>query len=114
MRIPREWEDVTPEWMTAALARHHPGAVVNDVTIVTRDDGTNRRARLGLAYAAGSGPATVFLKAHAPAHRLVHLRNGNLFGEARLFKAGVPLGVDHPVVYTSIVDRLPQRARRAT
>jgi hypothetical protein len=56
----------------------------------------------------------VFLKAHAPAHRLVHLRNGNLFGEARLFKAGVPLGVDHPVVYTSIVDRLPQRARRAT
>ena len=64
--IPRRWEDVAPEWMTEAIRTRHPGAEVRDVTIVTRDDGTNRRARLGLTYSAGSGPETVFVKgAHA-------------------------------------------------
>jgi hypothetical protein len=105
-RIPNKWEDVTPEWMTAALAGRHPGAVVDGVTVLMRDDGTNRRARLGLTYAAGSGPETVFVKAHDPARRLVHLRNGNLFGEARLFASGTPLPVEHPVVYKAVVDRL--------
>jgi hypothetical protein len=103
--LPKRWEDVTPEWMTAALAIHHPHAVVGEVTVLLRDDGTNRRARLGLTYAAGAGPATVFVKAHDPARRLVHLRNGNLFGEARLFKTGVDLGVEHPIVYKAVVDR---------
>jgi hypothetical protein len=92
--------------MTATLARKYPGAEVGHVTIVTRDDGTNRRARFGLTYAAGAGPETVFMKAHDPAHRLVHLRNGNLFGEARLFASELPLPLDHPLVYRSVVDRL--------
>jgi hypothetical protein len=92
--------------MTAALAARHPGAVVDEVSVLLRDDGTNRRARLGLRYASGSGPETVFMKAHDPAHRLVHLRNGNLFGEARLFATGTELEVDHPVVHKAIVDRL--------
>jgi Phosphotransferase enzyme family len=105
-RIPTWWEDITPDWITAAIAGRHPGAKVGEVKIVTRDDGTNRRVRLGLTYEAGAGPETVFLKAHAPAHRWVHLRNGNLFGEAQLFASGVPLPVDHPFVYKSIVDRL--------
>jgi hypothetical protein len=91
--------------MTAAIGRHHPGARVSDVRIVNEDDGTNRRVRFELTYAEGSGPETVFCKAHQPAHRLVHLRNGNLFGEARLFASGVPLAVEHPVVYRAIVDR---------
>ena len=92
--------------MTAAIASHHPDARVADVAILTIDDGTNRRARFGLSYASGSGPASVFLKAHAPGHRIVHLRNGNLFNEARLFASGVTLPVDHPLVYKSIVDYL--------
>jgi hypothetical protein len=92
--------------MTAAIASHHPEAQVADVSILTIDDGTNRRARFGLNYIAGSGPASVFLKAHAPGHRIVHLRNGNLFNEARLFASGVTLPVDHPLVYKSIVDYL--------
>ncbi len=105
-RIPGTWEQVTPEWMTAALAARHPDARVADTTILTIDDGTNRRARFGIDYAAGSGPAAVFLKAHAPGHRIVHLRNGNLFNEARLFASGATLPVDHPLVYKSIVDYL--------
>jgi hypothetical protein len=38
--VPRRWEDVTPEWMTAALSRHHPDAVVGGVELVLHDDGT--------------------------------------------------------------------------
>ena len=103
---PAHWEEITPQWITAAIAARHPGAEVNEVRIITRDDGTNRRVRLGLRYASGSGPATLFLKANQPAHREVHMRNGNLFNEARLFAAGVPLDVDHPIVYKSIVDTI--------
>ncbi|MGW1028541.1 phosphotransferase [Streptomyces sp. NPDC002577] len=92
--------------MTEAIAGRHPGAVVRDVDVLMREDGNNRRARLGLTYAAGSGPETVFVKAHDPAHRLIHLRNGNLFGEARLVTSGVALPIEHPFVYRAVVDRL--------
>jgi hypothetical protein len=105
-RIPTQWEQVTPQWMSAAIASHHPDAALAAIAVMTIDDGTNRRARFALDYAAGSGPRQVFLKAHAPGHRIVHLRNGNLFNEARLFASGVALPVDHPLVYKSIVDYL--------
>ncbi len=105
-RIPIDWDDVSPAWMTAAIAGHHPGATVADVRIITRDDGSNRRARFGLTYSAGSGPETVFLKAHAANHRWVHFRNGNLFNEARLFASGAMLPLDHPTVYRSMIEYL--------
>ncbi|KPM52309.1 aminoglycoside phosphotransferase [Frankia sp. R43] len=104
LTVPVDWDEVTPQWMTAALARHHPDARVGDVRLVLRDDGTNRRARFELDFAAGSGPRRVFLKAEG-AHRLVHSRNGNLFNEVDLFAAEVPLPVDHPLVYQALVDR---------
>ena len=56
MSVPKTWEDITPEWMSQALAADHPGAVVDAVTVEVRDDGTNRRARLGITY---SGRAVV-------------------------------------------------------
>jgi aminoglycoside phosphotransferase (APT) family kinase protein len=62
--------------------------------------------RLGLEYERGTGPARLFLKAHAASHRVAHLRNGNLWNEARLFASDVPLPVDHPIVYKSVVDLL--------
>jgi aminoglycoside phosphotransferase (APT) family kinase protein len=104
LSIPASWDEITPAWMTDALRRHHPDAVVSDVEVVLRDDGTNRRARLGLTYSAGTGPATVFAKAVDPAHaELVALTSG-LFHEPRLFNAGVILPLDHPVVYAAILD----------
>lgn len=106
LRIPADWNDVSPSWMTRAIASRHPDAEVATVELVTRDDGTNRRARFRLSYSRGTGPEYVFCKAHTPRHRLVHLRNGNLFNEARLFASDVPLPVDHPLVYTAITDRL--------
>ena len=87
-------------WLSVAL-----GAEVVDVTVLTRDDGTNRRARLGVTYAPGSsGPEVVFVKAEGD-HREVHARNGNLFNEADLFASGVPLPVDHPHAYQVVIDR---------
>jgi len=104
LSLPRGWDDISPDWMTAALSRHHPDAVVDRVTVVLRDDGTNKRARLALTYSSGSGPATVFAKAVDPEHaELVALTSG-LYHEPRLFTSGVELGLEHPLVYTALVD----------
>ncbi len=102
--IPREWEEITPGWMTEAIAGHYPGAEVDGVEVALRDDGTNRRARLALSYSAGDGPPTVFGKAVDPAHaELVALTSG-LFHEPRLFSSGVVLPLDHPDVYCAAFD----------
>lgn len=104
LSLPREWEEITPDWMTAALARDFPGAVVDTVAVALRDDGTNRRARLALTYTAGTGPATVFAKAVDPDHAdLVALTSG-LYHEPRLFMSGVALPLDHPAVYAALID----------
>jgi hypothetical protein len=103
--IPADWDDVTPEWMTAAIATVHPDAEVGSVDLLLRDDGTNRRARFGLTYTRGSGPATVFVKGEAEEHREVHARNGNLFNEADLFSSGITLPMDHPKPFRVIIDR---------
>jgi hypothetical protein len=74
------------------------------VSVVLRDDGTNKRARLALTYSAGSGPATVFTKAVDPDHaELVALTSG-LYHEPRLFTSGVELPLDHPTVYLALID----------
>jgi hypothetical protein len=50
LNVPKDWDELTPEWMTAVMARHHSDAVVDTVAVQLRDDGTNRRARLALTY----------------------------------------------------------------
>ena len=104
--IPASWDDVTSEWITSALSEVLPGVRVSDVALLLRDDGTNRRARLGLTYAEGSGPATVFVKAEsdAPGRRQIHARNGNLFNEALLFRSNVDLPIEHPFAYAAVLD----------
>lgn len=106
LAIPRRWEDIDPGWVERALVDDYPGAAVSAVKLIMRDDGTNRRARIAIEYADGVGPERLFLKAHAATHRLVHLRNGNLFNEARLFKSDIALPLDHPKVYKSVTDYL--------
>jgi hypothetical protein len=102
--IPESWEAVTPGWMTSALARAFPGVVVEDVELLLRDDGTNRRARFGLTYANQQGPATVFLKAADPAHTRLNAATGGVFNEPRLFLSDVVLPIEHPAVYRSLLD----------
>ncbi|MCX2931280.1 phosphotransferase [Mycobacterium sp. CVI_P3] len=104
LTVPSEWDEITPEWMTAALGSHFPDAEVGAVEVALRDDGTNRRARLRLSYAAGTGPDTVFAKAVDPAHaELVALTSG-LYHEPRLFSSGVTLPLAHPRVYAAVYD----------
>jgi hypothetical protein len=75
--------------MTAALRPDHPGVEVASVEVLSRDDGTNRRARLGITYSGGAGPPVVFAKGEGP-WRESHARNGNLFNEPELFAARIP------------------------
>ncbi|MDQ2649785.1 MAG: phosphotransferase [Actinomycetota bacterium] len=90
--------------MTDALAASFPGAVVADAQLALRDDGTNRRARFRLSYADGEGPATVFLKASDLDHAALNAATGGLFNEAKLFRTGAHLPVDHPQVHHVVID----------
>ncbi|MEU1984864.1 phosphotransferase [Nocardia sp. NPDC019395] len=104
LAIPQDWDQITPEWMTAALTRDHPGVQVESVKVQLRDDGTNRRARLELAYAAGDGPATVFVKAADPAHKELIRMTSGMFHEPRLFNSGASLPLEHPAVHAALID----------
>lgn len=104
LQIPPTWEEVTPGWMTAALAHSLGDVEVSDVEVLLVDDGTNRRARLGLSYARGTGPSTVFVKAADPDHAKLNLATGGLFNEPRLFESNVALPLDHPEVHLTIID----------
>jgi aminoglycoside phosphotransferase (APT) family kinase protein len=90
--------------MSAALAEHHPDAIVDGVSVEVRDDGTNKRARLALSYSSGSGPATVFVKAADPEHKELIRMTSGMFHEPRLFMSHVELPLEHPTVYRALID----------
>jgi Phosphotransferase enzyme family len=107
LAVPKTWDEITPAWMSAALAAKFPGVLVDAVTVELRDDGTNRRARLGVTYQvdqAGQGPATVFVKAADPAHKAMIRLTSGMFHEPRLFTCGVRLPLECPSVYTALID----------
>lgn len=104
LAVPGSWDEVSADWLTAALDRDFPGAVVGEVTVQMRDDGTNRRARLGVRYTAGVGPGTVFVKAVDPGHKEMIKYTSGLLHEPRLFNSGVGLPLEHPAVYAAPID----------
>lgn len=104
LSVPQSLDEITPGWMSAALTEQYPGAVVDDVSVELRDDGTNRRARLALSYSAGSGPATIFVKAADPAHKELIRMTSGMFHEPRLFMSRVELPLEHPAVYAAAID----------
>jgi Phosphotransferase enzyme family len=105
LTVPKDWAEITPGWMTAALSGRHPGAVVDAVTVDMRDDGANRRARLAVTYADGpAGPSTVFVKAVDPDHKFLIKLTSGLLHEPRLFNSNIELPLEHPLVYTAVID----------
>lgn len=104
LSVPSSWDEVSADWLTAALAPHFPGAVVGEVTVQMRDDGTNRRARLAVGYAEGSGPDTVFVKAVDPDHKEMIKYTSGLLHEPRLFTSDLALPLEHPAVYAAPID----------
>lgn len=106
LNVPRSWSGLTPNWMTVALARHFPGAVVSEARIGDVADGTNSRARVRLRYQSGRGPESVFVKREGRVlNRLALLALGALESEAKLFDSGVRLPLEHPTPYAAAVDR---------
>lgn len=104
--IPPDWQ-FSPEFMTPIIARQHPGARVSAVRMLDGSDGTCSRARFGLEYSEGAGPATVFAKSKGDLkHRILQLMTGNWFIEARLFGTKIPLPLEYPAVYHTVLDRL--------
>lgn len=102
LTVPKDWSELTPEWLTAALDL--PGVVVDTVTVALRDDGTNRRARLALTYSEGAGPDHVFAKAVDPDHKFLVKLTSGLLHEPRLFNSKVELPLEHPRVYAAVID----------
>jgi len=104
--IPSDWQ-FTPEQLTPIVARKHPGACLRRVTLLDGSDGTSSRARIGLEYASGDGPAALFAKTQGDIwHRLLHFMTGNLYREARLYASGATIPIEHPAEYFGQVDRL--------
>jgi hypothetical protein len=63
LAIPAAPDEITPAWLTAALASSSPGVEVAQAEVLDQHSGTTGRMRLGLTYASGpSGPASVFVK----------------------------------------------------
>jgi aminoglycoside/choline kinase family phosphotransferase len=63
MEWPTTAADITPDWLSAALTTRHPGAEVDTVEVIERDEVTNAHARLRVTYRAdGGAPGTMFCK----------------------------------------------------
>ena len=61
--LPARPDEITPAWLSEALAKSLPGVEVARVEVVDRHSGTTGRAKLRLDYASGArGPDTVFVK----------------------------------------------------
>jgi hypothetical protein len=79
--------------------------VIDRMDVGAVAEGTNRRARVRLSYSAGSGPESVFVKAHSRVlHRLALLALRALSAEARLADSDVVLPLEHPVLYAGGFD----------
>ena len=79
--IPRNLADVTPEWLSAALASRHPGAEVAAVRAESLHQGTASTWRLHLEYVEGgrSGPATACLKSDFELPYAEHLHRSGIY-----------------------------------
>jgi hypothetical protein len=103
--VPAALTDVTPAWMTDALAATCPGAVVERVDLGDIDVGTTTRALATLTYRSGTGPKTVFLKGQGSLdHRLVLALIRGLRPEAWFFSSAERPRVESPEVYACAVD----------
>ncbi len=103
--VPRSLAELTPSWLTLAIANRCPGALVGAIEVGEVAAGTNRRASVRLAYTEGLGPSSVFIKMQGRMlHRLALVALGALAAEARLAASGLELPLDHPVAYASGVD----------
>jgi hypothetical protein len=106
--IPLRIGDVTPRWVSAALAASFPGAEITNVTAEELHDGTALTCRLHLSYAPGGvpGPTTVCLKAGAEgAHRTMVFASGLFAKEAMVYRDVLPhIAANVPRCFAAALD----------
>ncbi len=95
--------DVSPTWLTAALADRHPGAVVDTVEVIEEHEVTNAHARLRVAYSEQrDAPEVMFCKLPPTDERRAQIiATGMGHREARFYAELAPsiaLRVPHPHV----------------
>ncbi|MCE0768502.1 ecdysteroid 22-kinase family protein [Pseudonocardia kujensis] len=101
LAVPRDWSDLTPMWLGAALGRTVARARVTDVV-----DGTNSRAVVELEYVGPAGPPRVFVKREGRwLNRLALTALGAREAEADLVARGPALPLEHPAFHAAATDR---------
>ncbi|MBB4615450.1 protein kinase family protein [Novosphingobium taihuense] len=77
LRVPDQASDISPRWLTSALAENQPGIQVHSVEIVDVVKGACTKLRLALRTNRSDFPATVLMKAgfepHSPQMRGMHV-----------------------------------------
>lgn len=107
-RLPNHPGELTAGLLAELMGRHLGGAVIADAAVLEAAEGTNRRARVQLAYAKGSGPERVVVKWHGPLlNRLALFALRAHDAEARLAASGITLPLTCPRWYGA--DRAPAR-----
>jgi hypothetical protein len=105
--LPRNLEDVTPDWLSGALGARFPGTEVDSVTVEDAHSGTTGRALISLAYAGESAlPKKLFVKLppRDPSQRQFVAENGMGRREALFYErlsAEVPVRVPRCYCATS-------------
>lgn len=106
LSVPRAMSDLTPDFLTRALARRCPGAVVGKIDIGEVEDGTNRRAPVELSYSEGDGPSSVFVKIQGrTVHRLALWVLGAWATEARFAQSAASRPLRFPAPYAAAIER---------
>ena len=99
-RLPDRPGELTADLLGAVMGPHLDGAVIAEVRVIEAAEGTNRRARVQLSYARGTGPERVFVKWHGPLlNRLALLALRAHDAEARLVASDIALPVASPRFY---------------
>lgn len=105
MICPASLEEVTPAWLSEALAARFPGARVGAATLTHLIEGTATKARLALDYLTrpDGAPEAVWVKG---GFALVGAHQGEAFAnEVNFYRDIAPLlGANRPDVYGGVID----------
>lgn len=109
--LPRDYESITPEWLTGALCVDVPGAQVTAVHLGPATNGTSNRRRLRVDYNeaghAADLPNALFCKAtHSLANRIVLGVSTGASSEVTFYRnVRSQLDIEAPTSYFAAIDR---------
>lgn len=100
-------QNFTPEWLTRAISGRWPGSIVERGELDPVTIGTTNHYRVRLTYAAGTGPASIFIKCQGRlGKRLLLSTMGLLTPETKLLGSGETLPIETPQIFAAGINRL--------